>query len=531
MIILNQLSMIYAGKLLFNDVTMKLNSPRRYALVGANGAGKSTLMRIISGDEEPSMGSISMPKDITIGQLKQDQFRFEEVDIIDVVLNGKPKLWEAMVKKQELLDFDEWTDELGYQLGELEETIGHYNGYSAEALAQKLLIGLGIEQKYHRLPLKTLSGGYKLRVLLAKTLFSQPDLLLLDEPTNHLDILSIAWLERYLRNEFSGLLVFISHDMDFIDNLADSILDIDYGDVRSYTGNYEKFLTEKALVEEQKLKEKKSIEKKLADIQLFVDKFRAKASKAKQVQSRIKMIDKVEMPDIKNSSRISPHFLFKPYVESGKRVLKVKGLSKAFNEVAVFNNFTFNVQRGEKIAILGVNGAGKSTLLKILLEQIKPDAGEFEWGHAAQIAYFSQDHHEALNKSCSVVEWLTSEVTHCADTQTRKILGQVLFKKDDVHKDILTISGGEAARLLLARMMLTRANILVLDEPTNHLDIESTEALAAALAQYTGTLFVVSHNRHFVSKFADRILYIDDEKSLYDHRGHYAEFQELIESE
>lgn len=521
--------MSFGSKLLFYDVNLLLTGQKHYALVGANGTGKSTLLKLITGEEEPLAGTISVPKDMSIGWLKQDQFRYEHTIITDIVLQGKAKLWDAMKEKDELLLSTEWDDKLVKRLGQLEDIINHLQGYSALAFAEKLLVGLGIASVYHQKPLSALSGGYKLRVLLAQVLFQEPDILLLDEPTNHLDIVSIHWLEKYLKNEFRGLVLFISHDVAFIDRLADNILDIDYGEIRQYSGRYEKFLEEKKLIEEQKLSELKSLEDKVERMQAFVDKFKAKASKARQAQSRVKMIEKIELPDIVHSSRIAPHFQFKPKRPSGKQVLQVRKLGKSFQDKSLFNHLHFDVQRGEKIAIIGENGVGKSTLIKILLGKVAQDHGTFEWGHEANISYFSQDHHEDLHDDDKVLHWLNHAVSDTTEQLARKALAQVLFVKDDVEKNILTISGGEAARLLLAKMTLEAGNILVLDEPTNHLDIESTDALAEALRTYSGTLIFVSHDRHFIKHIANRILFISHTKGLIDYHGSFDEFATIYD--
>lgn len=526
MISLAQLSIAYGSKLLFYDVNLLLSPQTHYAIVGANGAGKSTLLRLMTGEEEPTDGVVGIPKDATIGWLKQDQYRYEDCMITDVVIQGKPKLWQALEEKEKLLASGEWNDKIGYRLGDLEETIAHYDGYGAAAFAEKLLTGLGIRAEYHYQPLKALSGGYKLRVLLAQALFQQPDILLLDEPTNHLDVVSIRWLEEYLKNEFSGLLLFISHDIEFINRLADHILDVDYGEIRQYSGNYQKFLEEKKLIEDQKVMLKERLEKKIADMQQFVDRFKAKASKAKQAQSRVKMIEKIELPDIKQSSRIAPGFNFKPHRPSGKQVLDAKNISKSYQDATIFSHLNFKIQKGEKVAIMGVNGVGKSTLIKCLLGKVAVDEGTSEWGYNTDISYFSQDHHDLLNKSMNVLAWMHEQMPACPETKVRQILGQVLFGKDEIDKNILSLSGGEAARLLLAKIMMEHANTLVIDEPTNHLDIEATDALAEALANYTGTLILVSHNRYFINKITNRVLFISKEKGLQDFRGSYAEFEQ-----
>lgn len=529
MISINQLSMSFGPKLLFYDVSLNLNDQTHYALVGANGTGKSTLLKLLTGEEQPISGNVSIPKDAKVGWLKQDQFRFEDTLITDIVLQGKPKLWAAMVEKDKLLASEQWNEKIAHRVSKLEDTIAELDGYSAVSFAEKLLIGLGIQAKYHQKPLSALSGGYKLRVLLAQALFQEPDFLLLDEPTNHLDIVSIHWLEKYLKYEFRGLVLFISHDVEFINRLADYILDVDYGEIRQYSGNYEKFLAEKQLIEEQRLQIRKNAEQKIAEMQRFVDRFKASATRAKQAQSRVKMIEKIELPDIKQSSRMAPHFHFKTHRPSGKEVLTVKGLGKQFQDKQLFHNLNFKVARGEKVAIIGENGVGKSTLIKILLQQLKPDEGEFEWGHETHFSYFSQDHHDLLHEHCRVLDWLVTQVADVTEQQVRRALGQVLFRKDDVEKDILALSGGEAARLLLARLVLESSNVLVLDEPTNHLDIEANDALAEVLKNYTGTVLFVSHDRHFISKFANRVLYISHQRGLIDYKGDFAEFERIYD--
>lgn len=523
MIILNQLAMTHGSKLLFTDVNLKLTKNRKYALVGANGTGKSTLMQLIAGTETASDGSISIPKNTQIGWLKQDQFKYEDTKIIDVVMQGKPQLWQAWQEKEELITTPEYTETIGYRLAELEEIIAHQNGYTAETTAINMLNGLGVDSKYHNNKLHTLSGGYKLRVLLAQTLFSEPDILLLDEPTNHLDILSIAWLEKYLKSEFSGLLLFITHDFEFINKLADNILDIDYGEIRQYSGIYAKFLEEKLLIEEQKLSEKKNLDDKIAHMQAFVDKFKAKASKARQAQSKLKQIEKIELPDIKQSSRIAPKFNFTISRPSAKKVIKVKNLSKNYSDKNIFSNVNFEIRRGEKVVIIGVNGIGKSTLIKCLLNIVQPDSGEFEWGEEAHINYFSQDHHDLLKSHCDLLSWLSDEAPKSPTSEVRKALARVLFTKDDAEKDVLTLSGGEAARLLLARIMLNPGNVLVLDEPTNHMDLESIENLGHALQRYQGSLILVSHNRDLIKHVANRIIFISKD-GITDFQGGYNEF-------
>ncbi len=524
MVSVQHLSMHFGARLLFDDVNVNLQQNKRYGLVGANGTGKSTFLHLLSGQETPSLGEIQIAKQSTVGWLKQDHFKYENDIIVDVVLQGKQDLWEAMQEKEQLLSLPEIDEKTGYRLAKLEEIIIHHNGYTAESFAKTLLVGLGIEQSYHEKPLSALSGGYKLRVLLAKVLFLEPDILLLDEPTNHLDIMSISWLENYLKTEFKGVLIFISHDQDFLNNLSTHILDVDYGEIREYVGNYDRFMKEKMLVAEQKLSELKYLENKIAHMKVFVERFRASASRSKQALSREKQIERLELPDIKKSSRIAPKFTFTQKRPSGKMALKIEGVSKSFNNKVVLKNVRININRGEKVAIIGHNGMGKSTLLKIMMGQYTADAGEYTWGHESHVSYFAQDHHELLNENIKVYDWLLEKSSHEITSESiRKALGQMLFTQDDVYKDILTLSGGEAARLLFSDMILKRGNILVLDEPTNHLDLETRETLADGLHRFEGTVIVVSHDRHFVSKVATRILALT-EKGITDFQGTYKEY-------
>ena len=523
MISLNQIGITFGKKLLFYDVSLILNPGKFYALVGANGCGKSTLFKLITKEEESSSGEIMIPNDATIGWLKQDQFKYENTSLVDVVLQGKPILWEALQIRDSLLELDDWTDEQGLEFAKAEEIIFQQDGYQAPTKIEELLLGLGIPVSYHSQPLKALSGGYKLRVLLAQTLFQNPSILLLDEPTNHLDIVSIQWLENFLNTQFKGLILFISHDREFIEHLADHILDIDFGDIKKYSGKYETFLSEKQLIQDQKLIEKRSAEEKVAHMQAFVDRFKAKASKASLARSRMKMIEKIEIPDVLHSSRIAPAFQFVPKRSSGKQVCKIKGLSKAYNEKQLFKNFNYEINRHDKIAIVGANGRGKSTLIKLLLGITNKDEGEITWGNEVKISYFSQDHHDLLNYSCSVLQWLTDVVAGPTDQQIRNVLSRVLFTKDFVDQNILSLSGGESARLLLAKVMLEEPNVLILDEPTNHMDLETIEVLADALKSYTGTVIAVSHNRYFIEKFANRTLMFAENGKISDIRGKYGE--------
>ncbi|MCB1827128.1 MAG: ABC-F family ATP-binding cassette domain-containing protein, partial [Coxiellaceae bacterium] len=502
MLILNDLALSHGPKVLFEEVNLQFLAGQRAAVVGANGAGKSTLLNIISGQLEPSHGSVDVPKGTTIGFLRQDHFDFENTLVLDVVIEGKPALAAALKEKSTLLNHSEFTEADGHRLGELEEIIMNENGYTAEADAEKILKGLGIPEDQHILMLKELSGGWKLRVLLAQALFQNPDILLLDEPTNHLDIASISWLASYLQNQFFGLLIFVSHDRSFIDEVATDVLDVDYRTIMSYPGNYETFLETKEEAMIQAGHELKHQQARIKELQAYVNRFGAKASKAKQAKSRMKMIERIELVDVKQSTRRQPFFGFFQDSHSGKEVVRVEHLSKAFEGRPVLKDLSFSLMRGQRCAIIGPNGIGKSTLLKILLAQIPADSGEFRWSEMAKTGYFAQDYREGVDPNCSLINYLTESVSKTNEQDARQALGKMLFSGDDAHKKISVLSGGESARLVFAKLMLEQNNVLILDEPTNHLDLESIDGLAEGLVKFKGTTLFVSHNRYFVELVA-----------------------------
>ncbi len=504
--------MNYGGRELFNEVNFNLQPKQRYGIVGANGSGKSTFLRILSGEESPAGGTVDVANKGRIGFLKQDHYKYEDELIINVVLRGRPILWDACLEKEQLLKKPALSDADGLRLAHLEHDIAEQDGYTAETVAQHILIGLGINEDKHYEQMRVLSGGFKLRVLLAQTLFSNPDILLLDEPTNHLDIAAIRWLEIYLRDEFKGVLLIVSHDHDFLNNLATSILDVDYGTILEYVGNFDAFVQAKELAASQKGIELKEQERKIAHMREFVDKFKAKASKARQAQSRIKMIDKIELTEIIASTRQAPDFDFKIKRPSGKQVLQVNNIEKSYGKHKVLNKVKFTVNRGEKVGIIGQNGIGKSTLLKVLLQEISAEHADFTWGYETQIGYFSQDHHEISKDETSIYNWLLHHVHNIEEKVVRGALGRMLFTQDDAFKRLAGLSGGEVARVLFAKMMLDQRNVLILDEPTNHLDMETINALAEALHAYAGTLIVVSHDRHFLDKVCSRVIVLQHEK-------------------
>lgn len=522
MIQTSNLSMRYADKILFENVSLQMNPGNRYGLIGANGAGKSTLLRILMGEENPYSGEVSVPSQVSLGFLTQDHYKYEELPISQVVLMGREKLYEALNEKDQILLKEDITDEDGLKLSELEDVILSMDGYSVEGEVSRILDGLGIPFEKQADPLKSLSGGYKLRVLLARLLFFKPDVMLLDEPTNHLDIVSIAWLESYLKR-YEGTVVLVSHDQHFLNEVCTHIADIDYGEIKLYKGNYKWFEQQKVLESEQKDLAVTRQDKKREELQRFVDRFKAKATKAKQAQSRVKMIEKMDEIKQAPSSRLSPHFAFKSIRKPGVSPLVVKNIDKSYEDLKVLDNISFDVERGDKIAIIGPNGIGKSTLLKILMEDLKADRGEYEWGYETHLAYFPQDHAELLNPKMNLIDWLWEFDGSATIGTIRGILGKAIFSGQEAEKKIAALSGGESGRLILAMLMLLKHNILILDEPTNHLDLETIDQLSHAFSDYDGTILFVSHNRFFVQNIANRILEITPE-GLRDFRGTYDEY-------
>ena len=524
MITVNNVGKSFGDRVLFEGAQFQLNAGERYGLIGANGSGKTTLLNIFTGDVEPTEGSISMPRDLRLGTLKQDQFLYANERIVDVAMMGNLELYRAMKEKEELLanaheSFD------ADRFGELEEIVQHHDGYTAESRAAVILEGLGLPAAVHYNPLSTLSGGFKLRVLLAQVLASMPDVLLLDEPTNHLDILSIRWLEGFMR-EFPGPVVVISHDHQFLDGIATHILDVDYETVTKYHGNYSAFLESKKLDRERREKQIAGQEKEIARQQEFVNRFKAKASKARQAQSKAKQIERMleDVEELAQSSRRYPTFDFAEWRPSGRDVLTVKGVRKAYGDKQVLHGVDLLVRKGDRLAIMGPNGIGKSTLLKIVMGEVKADAGEVVWGYETHPGYFAQDHKDHLGEpSRTAHDWLAQFAPDKDIGWIRGRLALMLFTGEDPKKKVGSLSGGEAARLVFAKLALHKPNVLVLDEPTNHLDLESIEALVEGLQKYTGTLILVSHDRWFINQLATRIVDIEPE-GITDYEGTYEEY-------
>lgn len=524
MISVSNLAKTFGDRALFANATFLLNPGERYGLVGANGSGKTTLLNILTGAAEATEGQVSMPKSLRLGVLQQDHFLYEEDEILGVALMGDPELWNAMVEKEKILANAE-TDFDAERFSDLEETVQRLDGYTAEARAATILEGLGLPTEIHRNRLSTLSGGFKLRVLLAQVLASAPDVLLLDEPTNHLDILSIRWLEKFLFS-FSGPVVVISHDHRFLDNVSTQILDVDYDTVQLYKGNYTHFLGAKVAERERREKEIGGRAREIAHHQDFVDRFKAKASKARQAQSKLRMIEKKasELQELPGTSRRYPKFRFEQRRPSGREVLKVDGIRKAFDDNEVLHGVDLVVRRGDRLAIMGPNGIGKSTLLKIVMGELDADEGEVEWGYETHPGYFAQDNKDEFkNGKETTEEWLWSYCPGRDRGFVRGQMGLMLFSGDEGKKKIGALSGGEAARLVFSRLSLDKPNVLVLDEPTNHLDLESIEALVSELQEFDGTLIFVSHDRWFVSRLATRIVEVRPGEIL-DYEGTYEEY-------
>lgn len=522
MLEIQDLAVHFGARTLFENVNVQLYSRHRYGLIGANGTGKSTLLSILSGENTEYTGRIQMPAGTQIGVLQQDQFRYEDTSLVDTVLQGRQELWQALQEQQRLSQKDHFSEADTEAFARCQSLIEKENGYAAESEAAQLLSGLGLPTEKHTQPMRSLSGGFKLRVLMAQLLFSKPDLLLLDEPTNHLDIYAIHWLGQYLQR-YEGLLIVVSHDREFLNEVCSEILDIDYGSLQLYTGNYNQFESAKALAQEQKLKDKAKQDKQREHAEQFINRFRYKASKAASAQSRIKMLEKMDSIEIGVSSRRAPHFAFEIQRPSGKVPLQLEHIDKAFASLQVLKDVGFELERGDRAALIGPNGVGKSTLLKILMRELPADGGQFEWGHAVECGYFPQDYHQILPPHSTLLQWLSQTAGDEPESHIRALLGRVLFTGDEAQHKISTLSGGEATRLVFARLMQQSPNVLILDEPTNHLDIEAIDALADALKDYEGTLLFVSHNRHFVHRLANRIFEIQPE-GIQDFKGTYAEY-------
>ncbi len=508
MITLQNVSKKIGARTLFDGIQVTFNAGNRYGLTGPNGAGKSTLLKIIMGLEEPTHGTVALPD--KVGYLKQNIEDFHKERLVDVVIMGNPRLWKTFMERDALYE-KEMTDSIGIRLGELEEIIAEEDGYSAESDAEVLLAGMEIPEDMYYQPMHAIPTDRQFRVMLCQALFGNPPALILDEPTNHLDLESIGWLENFLHG-YNGVLIVVSHDRHFLNAVTTHIADIDYETLIIYPGNYDQMLVTKTASRERAEEENKSKEKKAAQLREFVAKFGA-GTRASQVQSRIREIERLQPQELKKSNIQRPYIRFYPPEKTtGQIVFKVENLAKTYHTNPVFQKLNFEVQRGDKIAVLGNNGKGKTTLLKLLAGVLTQDTGKVEVGHQVQIGYFPQNHAEFIDKKSSqeAFEWLKSQREGIYDQDIRSILGKMLFGGDDAFKPISHLSGGETARLLIGRLMLCNFNTLILDEPNNHLDLEAVSALAWALEDFKGTVLLASHDRDLIQRAATKLIVFEE---------------------
>jgi ATPase subunit of ABC transporter with duplicated ATPase domains len=510
MITLQEISKKFGSRTLFENVNITFNSNFRYALTGPNGCGKSTLFKIIMKTEEPTEGIVSRPK--KIGYLKQNIKDFKDFTLINGVIFGNARLYKALDERDALYEM-EMTDEIGMRLAEIEEIIAEEDGYIAESEAEDLLSGMGIERDLHNLTMKEIPTDSQFKVMLCQALFGKPEALLLDEPTNHLDLESITWLEEFLK-KYSGTVIVVSHDRYFLNTIATHIADIDYNTIILYPGNYDDMVLAKTQIRERLDHESKSKEKKIEKLNEFISKFGA-GTRASQVQSRKKEVEKLQVQDLKKSNIQRPYIRFIPNeLAPGKLIFKIDKISKSYDDKQVIKDFTFEVLRGDKIAVIGNNGMGKTTLLKMISNVIKPDSGDVSLGHNVILGYFPQEHSDLIlkNSDLNVFDYLKSKKPSAYDQDIRGVLGKLLFSGDDAFKQVKSLSGGESARLIIASLMLTNPNTIVLDEPNNHLDLEAVSALAWGLEEFKGTCIFASHDRDLVSKVANKIIAFEKDK-------------------
>lgn len=517
------ITMQFAAKPLFENISVKFGDGNRYGLIGANGCGKSTFMKILDGSLVPSAGNVSITPNERLGTLSQDQFAFEGYSVVDAVLMGHEELWAVKQERDRIYALPEMSEDDGMKVAELEVQFAEMDGYSAESRAGEILSGAGIAQELHYGLMSQVAPGWKLRVLLAQALFSDPDILLLDEPTNNLDIDTIRWLEAML-NERKCTMIIISHDRHFLNAVCTHMADIDYGELRIYPGNYDDFMMASTAARERQQSQNAKKSAEIADLQQFVSRFSANASKAKQATSRAKRIEKIKLDDIKPSSRISPYIRFKQEKKLHRQALVLDKLAHGFDDEPLFKKGSMIVEAGARVAVIGENGSGKTTFLRCLLNEIAANGGTVKWAENATLGYCPQDSTSDFNCDLNLFDWMSQWRKPSHDDQiVRATLGRLLFSSDDFLKQAKVCSGGEKNRLLFGKLMMMDTNILLLDEPTNHLDMESIESLNLALEHYDGTLVFVSHDREFVSSLATRIIDIKNHE-LVDFQGTYEEY-------
>ena len=515
--------MQFGSKPLFENISAKFGNGNRYGLIGANGCGKSTFMKILSGKLTPSSGNVSMAPGTKLGILSQDQFAFEEFSVVDTVIMGDRELWEVKQERDAIYSKAEMSEEDGMRVADLETQFAEMDGYTAEARAGDILNSAGIDESYHFGLMKEVAPGKKVRVLLAQALFAEPDILLLDEPTNNLDIYTISWLAEELNKRKSTMLI-ISHDRHFLNSVCTHMADIDYGELRVYPGNYDDYIQAAMLVHEQLHAENAKKSAEIEELQSFVARFSANASKAKQATSRARRLEKIELAEVKASSRRKPYIVFNQHKKLHRLAITLEELGHSYPDLPLFDNANLLLEAGQRLAIIGENGAGKTTLLKCLVNDIEPTAGSYKWAENAAIGYIPQDNAKYFAEDITMFEWMSQwRSPKHDDLQIKGMLGRLLFTSDDFNKRVQVCSGGEKNRLLFGKLMLQDINVLVMDEPTNHMDMESIEALNNALYKFDGTVIFVSHDREFVSSLATQIIEIKDKK-LNHFDGNYEEF-------
>ena len=516
------ITMQFGSKPLFENISVKFGGGNRYGLIGANGCGKSTFMKILSGELEPTSGNVSIDPNERMGKLSQNQFGYEEYTLIDTVIMGHTQLWNIKKERDRIYALPEMSEEDGIKVADLEMQYAEMDGYSAESRAGELLLGVGIELSTHFGLMSEIAPGLKLRVLLAQALFSDPDLLLLDEPTNNLDIDTIRWLQETL-NERNSTMIIISHDRYFLNSVCTHMADLDYGELKVFPGNYDEYMTAATQARERMQADNAKKKAQIAELQSFVARFSANASKAKQATSRAKQIDKIKLDEIKPSSRQNPFIRFEQEKKLFRNALVTEQLEKGFDET-LFKKLDLIIEVGERVAVLGDNGVGKTTLLRTLVHDIPQDKGTIQWSENSNIGYYAQDHEADFENDMNLFEWMSQwRKPEDDDQAVRGILGRMLFGADDIKKSVKVLSGGEKGRMLFGKLIMQKPNVLLMDEPTNHMDMESIEALNNALEMYEGTLMFVSHDRAFVSSLANRIIEISP-KGVTDFKGTYDEF-------
>ena len=517
------ITMQFGSKPLFENISVKFGEGNRYGLIGANGCGKSTFVKILDGSLTPTSGNVSLSPNERLGKLHQDQFAFEAYSVIDTVIMGHEALWKIKEERDRIYALPDMTEDEGMKVAELETQFAELDGYSAESRAGEILMGAGIAEELHFGLMSEVAPGWKLRVLLAQALFSDPDILLLDEPTNNLDINSIRWLESVL-NERKSTMIIISHDRHFLNSVCTHMADMDYGELRLYPGNYDDFMIASTQARERMQSENAKKSAQIAELQQFVSRFSANASKAKQATSRAKQIDKIKLDDIKPSSRMNPYIRFKQDKKLHRQAVILEQLGHGFDGEGLFDKGDLILEAGSRLAVIGENGAGKTTLLRCLMDELKANEGTIQWAENATLGYCPQDSNDDFDNDLNLFDWMSQWRKPSHDDQiVRATLGRLLFSSDDFLKQAKVCSGGEKNRLLFGKLMMMDTNVLIMDEPTNHLDMESIEALNLALEHYDGTLIFVSHDREFVSSLATRVVEIKDHR-LVDFKGTYEEY-------